>query len=83
MLLHDQAIRGREQRVVEDEVSNYQGIGRTVEHEAAVVVLKNNAFHAVDDDGNIMFDGTGSPLIAGDFVFNYALFPAPYRLVVQ
>ena len=49
----------------------------------ALVVLQNDALLAFDDDGAMTFDGTGNPLIAGDFVFNYALFPAPYRLVVQ
>jgi len=49
----------------------------------ALVVLKNDMLFATDDDGSMMFDATGAPLIAGDFVYNYALFSVPYRLVVQ
>ena len=49
----------------------------------ALVVIKNDMLFATDDDGAMMFDATGAPLIAGDFVFNYALFSVPYHLVVQ
>jgi hypothetical protein len=50
----------------------------------ALVVMKNDVLFAFDDDGtNMMFDGTGNPLVVGDFVFNYSSFSSPYRLVVQ
>lgn len=49
----------------------------------SIVVLRNNALHAIDDDGSIMFSGFASgdsALIATDFVYNYALFSVPYTL---
>ena len=48
----------------------------------AVVVLDGNTLRALDDDGSIMFDGTGSPTIVADFVYNYALSAVPYRLTI-
>lgn len=49
----------------------------------SIVVLRNGALHAFDDDGSIMFSGfasTDEALIATDFVYNYALFSVPYTL---
>ncbi|HLL25264.1 MAG TPA: hypothetical protein VK427_24180, partial [Kofleriaceae bacterium] len=49
----------------------------------AIVVSKNGALHAYDQDGTLTMSGftTGdTALIAADHVFNYAVFPAPYRL---
>ncbi len=49
----------------------------------ALVVTNGTTLVGFDDDGDMMFDGSGSPLIAGDFVYNYALFSTPYQLTVQ
>ena len=56
----------------------------TTQHaQESIVVLRNNALHAFDDDGSITFSGFASgdsALIVTDFVYNYALFSVPYTL---
>lgn len=49
----------------------------------AIVVLKNAAFHAFDDDGSITITGVTAAddiTIATDFVYNYAVFSVPFTL---
>lgn len=51
--------------------------------QAAIVVLRNGALHAFDEDGSIMFSGFAAgdtALVALDFVYEYALFSVPYTL---
>ena len=55
----------------------------TAHAQPSIVVLKNSALHAFDDDGSIQFSGftTGDDaLVVTDFVYNYALFSVPYTL---
>jgi hypothetical protein len=49
----------------------------------AIVVLRNAAFHAFDDDGSIVITGVTAAdqiTIATDFVYNYAVFSVPFTL---
>jgi hypothetical protein len=49
----------------------------------AIVVLKNGALHAFDDDGSIVVTGVTAAdalVVVMDFVHNYALFSVPYTL---
>lgn len=48
----------------------------------AIVVLDGNGLRAFDDDGSIQFDGTGSPTIVLDFVFDYAVSAVAYTLTL-
>ncbi|MBA3501769.1 MAG: hypothetical protein M4D80_10730 [Myxococcota bacterium] len=56
---------------------------QTAHAQESIVVLRNGALHAFDDDGSITFSGFASgddALIVTDFVYNYALFSVPYTL---
>jgi hypothetical protein len=56
---------------------------QTAHAQESIVVLRNGALHAFDDDGSIMFSGFADgddALIVTDFVYNYALFSVPYTL---
>ncbi len=56
-------------------------------HAAPSLVITNaGQLRQINDDGTAFFGGiksTDTPLIVGDFVFNYDLFPTPYRLRVD
>lgn len=55
----------------------------TAHAQESIVVLRNGQLHAFDDDGSITFSGFSSgdtALVAADFVYQYAVFPVPYRL---
>ncbi|MDQ3367797.1 MAG: hypothetical protein M3680_20425 [Myxococcota bacterium] len=53
-------------------------------HAQPAVMIVNGDAVQIDDDGSAVVDATSgdAPMIVGDFVYNVALFPASYRLVV-